>query len=200
MMYVDTKTECRLWACFRPRKICVHNFPYIPETLRLGKLYHIFRREMQPIKQWKHKQDYILICGSSTVYIIVKLCLMFNSLFSFIRLKDFFRKPWTSTLCTNVLSYTSCAVQKKFWPSWLSFQPITENQRSWNYRAFFQIGRSSECRTKVHSCVHQIYSLHVWKSRFPTNMLCNFLVSAAVLLTIENKCVIKARAIKSVQS
>ena len=102
-------------------------------------------------------------------------------------------------LCTNVLSYTSYAMQKKFWPSWLSFQPITENQRSWNYRAFFQIGNSSERRTKVHSCVHQLYSLHV-QSRFPTNMLCNFLVSAAVLLTIENKCVIKARAIESVQS
>ena len=62
------------------------------------KLYHIYRREMQPIKQWKQKQDYILICGSSTVYIIVKLCLMFNSLFSFMRLKDFFIKPRTDRL------------------------------------------------------------------------------------------------------
>ena len=118
-MYVDTKSECRLWACCRPRKICVHNIPYIPETLRLGKLYHIFRREMQPIKQWKQKQEYIFICGSSTVYIIVKLCLMFNSLFSFMRLKDFFIKPRTDRL--------------------LSFQPITENQSSWSYRAVFRL-------------------------------------------------------------
>ena len=113
MMYVDTKTECRLWACFRPRKICVHNFPYIPETLlRLDKLYHIFRREMQPIKQWKHKQDYICtyldICGSSTIYIIVKLCLMFNSLFSFMRLKDFFRKPRTSTVYKRTFVHLLC--------------------------------------------------------------------------------------------
>ena len=57
------------------------------------KLYHIYRREMQPIKQWKQKQDYILICGSSTVYIIVKLCLMFNSLLiQLYKIKRFLQK------------------------------------------------------------------------------------------------------------
>ena len=137
-MYVDTKSECRLWACCRPRKICVHNFPYKPETLRLGKLYHIFRREMQPIKQWKQKQDYILICGSSTVYIIVKLCLMFNSLFSFMRLKDFFRKPRTSTVYKRTFVHLLCSA-KEIQTVLLSFQPITENQRSLNYRAVFRL-------------------------------------------------------------
>ena len=39
----------------------------------------------------------------------------------------------------------------------------TNNRKSEEFKlqSCFQIGRSSECRTKVHSCVHQIYSLHV---------------------------------------
>ena len=102
------------------------------------KLYHIYRREMQPIKQWKQKQDYILICGSSTVYIIVKLCLMFNSLFSFMRLKDFFRKPRTSTVYKRTFVHLLCSA-KEIQTVLLSFQPITENQRSLNYRAVFRL-------------------------------------------------------------
>ena len=40
------------------------------------------------------------------IYMWLQLCLMFNSLFSFMRLKDLYIKLRTSTfLCTNVLSY-----------------------------------------------------------------------------------------------
>ena len=41
---------------------------HIYQKHREWETYLIFRREMQPIKQWKQKQEYmIFICGSSYV-------------------------------------------------------------------------------------------------------------------------------------